>query len=142
MSGLARLVRRLRGVVSRSDTREIHDEMQLHLDLLAEEYRAGGLSEAEARARASREFGNEVRLAERTREVSTLPWLEGVLKDISYGTRQLRRTPLVTLLAILSLAIGIGASTAVFSIVNALVLRTLPVTEPHRLAAVSLAITK
>jgi predicted permease len=134
----ARLVRRLRGVVARAGGRDVNDELQLHLDLLAEEYRAEGLSDADARARAQREFGNPTRLAEQTREVSTVPWIESALKDVAYGLRQLRRQPLVTTLAVVSLAIGIGANTAVFSIVNGLALRTLPVPAPERLAALSL----
>jgi predicted permease len=138
MNRFRRLVRRLSGVVSRADSRDVTDELQLHLDLLAEEYRADGLSDIEARARARRAFGNPTRLAEQTREISTVPWIEGVLKDIAYGLRQLRRQPLVTTLAVMRLAIGIGANTAVFSIVNGLVLRTLPVPEPERLAALSL----
>ncbi len=138
MGHFGRLLRRLRGVVSRGDGRDVTDELQLHLDLLADEYRTDGLSDVDARARARREFGNPTRLAEQTREVSTVPWIEGVLKDIAVGLRQLRRQPLVTTLAVMSLAIGIGANTAVFSIVNGLALRTLPVPEPERLAALSL----
>ena len=134
MGRFGRLVRRLRGVVSRIDGRDVTDELQLHLDLLAEEYRADGLSDVDARARARRAFGNPTRLAEQTREVSTVPWIEGVLKDIAFGLRQLRRQPLVTTLAVMSLAIGIGANTAIFSVVSALLLKPLPYPDPDRLA--------
>lgn len=138
MGPIGRLGRRLRGVVSQTESRDVRDELQLHLDLLTEEYRADGLSHVDARARAERDFGNPTRLAERTREVGTVPWLEGLLKDVTFGARQLRRHALITTLAVASLAIGLGASTAVFSIVNALVLRPLPVPDPQRLAALTL----
>ena len=112
--------------------------MDLHLDLLAEEFRDQGFSELEARRRAERAFGNRTRTVELTRAVTTLPWLESLLNDVVYGARQLRRSPAVTILAVASLAVGIGANTAVFSIVDALVLRSLPVPAPDRLAALSL----
>lgn len=138
MAWLRRFGRRLRGVFARHDHRDVRAEMELHLDLLTEEFREQGLTEGEARRRATRTFGNRTRVVERTREVTTWPWIEGLLKDVVFGARQLRRRPAVSLLAFASLAIGIGANTALFSIVDALVLRSLPVPEPDRLAALSL----
>jgi putative ABC transport system permease protein len=135
---LRRYARRLRGVFSSANERAVRDELDLHVDLLADEFRDQGFSEVEARRRADRVFGNRTRTVELTRAVTTLPWLESVLNDVVYGARQLRRSPAVTILAVVSLAIGIGANAAVFSIVNALVLRSLPVPAPDRLAALSL----
>lgn len=134
---LTRLRLRLRALLSRRHDREVQDELALHIDLLADEYRQQGLPEDEARARAHREFGNVTRLGETVHEVSTFPWLEGVLRDIAYAGRELRRSRGVTMVAVLSLALGIGANTAIFSIVNALMLRELPVAEPRRLAALA-----
>lgn len=138
MTWLRRCGRRLRGAFSRFGDRAVREKVDLHLDLLAEEFRDQGFSELEARRRAERAFGNRTRTVELTRAVTTLPWLESLLNDIVYGARQLRRSPAVTILAIASLAIGIGANSAVFSIVDALVLRSLPVPAPDRLAALSL----
>lgn len=135
---LARLRIRLRALLSREHDREVSDELQLHVDLLAEEYHHQGLSEAEARSRANREFGNLTRLRETVHEVSSFPWLEGVLRDVGYACRELRRSKGVTIVAVLSLALGIGANTAIFSIVNGLMLRTLPVADPQRLVALSI----
>jgi len=138
MTWLRRCGRRLRGAFSRFDDRAVRQEVDLHLDLLTEEFRDQGFSEVEARSRAERTFGNRTRAVELTRAVTTLPWLESLLNDVIYGARQLRRSPAVTILAVASLAVGIGANTAVFSIVDALVLRSLPVPAPDRLAALSL----
>jgi putative ABC transport system permease protein len=138
MTWLRRCARRLRGAFSRFDDRAVRHEVDLHLDLLAEEFRDQGFSELEARRRADRAFGNRTRTVELTRAVTTLPWLESLLNDVVYGARQLRRSPAVTILAVASLAIGIGANTAVFSIVDALVLRPLPVPASDRLAALSI----
>ncbi len=138
MTWLKQCGRRLRGVFSRFGDRAVREEVDLHLDLLAEEFRDQGFSELEARSRAERAFGNRTRTVELTRAVTTLPWLENLLSDVVYGARQLRRSRAVTILAVASLAVGIGANTAVFSIVDALVLRSLPVPAPDRLAALSL----
>lgn len=137
MPWLLRLVRRVRGLWHRGRPQEVADELAFHLDALTEQYEADGFSRADARAKATRDFGNAARVAEDTSGVWTLPWLEGLVRDAAVGGRHLRKHPLVSAFAVLSLALGIGANTAVFSIVDALLLKTLPVHEPERLAALS-----
>src|ERR1041384_6236266 len=85
------------------------------------------------RSRSSGSFGNLTAFQEQTREASTIVWLETLVQDLRYGVRQLRRTPLVTMAAMLSLALGIGANTAIFTLLNAVILRSLPVPVPGRL---------
>src|SRR5205814_3107295 len=67
------------------------------------------------------------------REASTIVWLETLLQDLRYGGRQLRRTPVLSIVAVLSLALGIGANTAIFTLIDAVMLQPLPVKEPNRL---------
>lgn len=135
---LTRLRLRLTALLSSTPAREVSEELQLHIDLLTDEYRAQGASEIEARARAVREFGNVTRLGESIHDVRSLPAVESWVRDLGYALRQLRRSPGVSAVAIVSLALGIGANTAIFSIVNGLIVRTLPVPDPQRLAALSI----
>lgn len=85
------------------------------------------------RSRSSGSFGNFTSIQDQTREASTIVWLETLVQDVRYGIRQLVRTPLISMVAVLSLTLGIGANTAVFTLVNAVTLRTLPVRDPGRL---------
>src|SRR6185437_15960984 len=82
---------------------------------------------------ALRKFGGVEQVKETYRERRGLPWIETLLRDLKYGLRMLRRSPGVTAVAILSLALGIGANTALFSVVDAVLLKTLPVADPERL---------
>lgn len=139
MKWLRRTWRRLRAALSSGDGSDVRDEVQLHLDLLTEEYRTTlGLSDVDARARAMRDFGRPVHVVERTREVTTFPTVESWLSDIVYAWRHLLSTAGVSALAIASLGLAIGAATALVTIVNALVLRPLPVPEPRSLVALTL----
>jgi putative ABC transport system permease protein len=116
--------------------KELNEEIEGHLTLAAREEMESGKKSRDAQSAARRELGNEGRVRELTREMWGWRWLENLAQDIRYGLRILRRNPGVTAVAILSLALGIGANTAIFSLLNAVVLRMLPVQEPERLVRV------
>ncbi|HEV3255132.1 MAG TPA: ABC transporter permease [Candidatus Acidoferrales bacterium] len=92
-----------------------------------------GMSPEEARYAALRKFGNVTRVQEETREVWSLVWLEDLLQDVSYGLRMLRKSPGFTAVAILTLALGIGANTAIFGFIDGALMRALPVSDPQNL---------
>ncbi len=131
------LAAKLRGLGGRrAADRQFDDEMHAHLRLLAERFIRQGMTPVEAEAAARRQFGNVALLQEDRREMQTIGWCETLWRDLRYGARQLRLHPLFTAVAVLSLALGIGANTAVFTLLDQLVLRRLPVDDPERLVMI------
>jgi putative ABC transport system permease protein len=114
-------------------SRDIARELESHLELEADEQRAAGLPPAEARHAARRALGSTALVAEQVRAVWTPPWLDALRRDLRYAVRSLRKNAGFAAVATLTLALGIGATTAIFTIVDALLLRPLPFTDPERL---------
>jgi MacB-like periplasmic core domain len=134
MKRLGELWRRLKFIFRRGKfQQELQEEMQFHLEMKARAVREAGLAPGEARAAAQRQFGNTLLLRETSREAWGWNMVETALQDVRYGFRQLRRSPGFTLVALLTLALGIGANTAVFTLMDAVMLKSLPVTDPQQL---------
>jgi len=112
---------------------ELARELQSDLDLEEEEQRERGLSPEEARYAARRAFGNPTLVRERTRAVWSRGWLEHLARDLKYGARTLRRSPAFSLVSVLVMALGLGATTSLFTIVRAVLLRPLPFRDPGKL---------
>src|SRR4029453_891498 len=113
----------------------VRDEVRFHRDRLIEDYIASGMDRREAERRAFLEFGNAATIEESVRDVRGR-WLDDLSKDLTYSFRTLRRAPAFTVVAVLSLALGIGANAAIFSLINAVMLRSLPVERPDRLVRI------
>ena len=127
MTAIRVLVARLLGTAGwRRRERELDDEVQAHLDLLASEHRQRGLSADDARRAARRDFGGMDQVKERVRDERGFMWLDALRRDVAYAVRTLLRTPAFTLAAVSTLALGIGATTAIFSVAHAALLRPLP----------------
>src|SRR5687768_9857156 len=129
-----------RAVLRRSQMeREMDEEMQFHLEARAADLMARGVPPAEAERRAREEFGDMVRWKEAGRESRGLRLVDEVRADLRYAARTLRRSPGFTVAAVVSLALGIGANTAIFSLLDVLVFKPLPVREPRTLVQIMTA---
>ena len=125
--------------LSRSErlAKDIDRELSFHIEERVDELVSSGMAESEARREATRRFGEPLRQRERTRDADVLAWLDTVLADVRYALRSLRGSPAFSVVAILSLALGIGANTAIFSLIDAVLLKPLPVHRPEELVRVT-----
>lgn len=117
---------------------ELDEELLFHIENLTESNIAKGMNAAEARRHARKAMEGFEQIKEECRDLRGIGWLENLARDVRYGLRMLRRSPVFTAVAILSLALGIGANSAIFSLVDTLLLRPLPVPKPEELRSVFL----
>jgi putative ABC transport system permease protein len=136
------LLARLRSFVaaffgSRRLEREMEEEWRFHVDSRADALVGEGLSRDEALKRSRAEFGDPLRWKESSREARGVIWIYDLAADLRYGLRQLRRAPVFAATAVVTLALGIGANTLAFSILNAVLVRELPYPDPDRIVLVN-----
>jgi predicted permease len=138
MAHLRVIAQRLAGVVFRRRMdRDLREEIQSHIDMETAENLRRGLEPREARKAALRRFGGVDKITETYRDRRGLPLLETTLQDLRYGARTLRKNPGFAFVAVIALALGIGATAAIFSVANAVLMRPLPFDKPERLMTIA-----
>lgn len=136
MSKLSEVWRRLPLLFSRRDLdRQLEEEIRIHLEMETQENIQAGMQPEEARQAAHRAFGNVALAKEATREVWGFPALESLAQDLRYSLRRIAAQPLYALVIVVTLGLCIGANTAVFNLLDSILLRPLPVPDPDRLVS-------
>src|SRR5262249_22631542 len=132
---LSKLITRLRALLRKSEMeRELDDELRYHIEEQTEQNIRLGIDPEEARYAARKAFGGVEQAKERSRDARGVRWIEDLCQDLRYGARMLVKNPGFTLIAVITLAVGIGADSAIFNLVSAFIIRPLPgVPEAGRL---------
>lgn len=117
----------------RFESDNLEAEMRFHREMRAAKLKRQGLGQSAAETEANLKFGNVTLLKERSKDMWGWNWLTDLAKDLKYTARMMRSNPLFTLIVIVTLALGIGANTAIFSVVNAVLYRNLPVHDPNQI---------
>lgn len=138
MTRLRAFLYRIRGLFLKNKLeRELDAEIQSHIEMQIDENKRSGMSDDEARYAALRLFGGVEQVKENYRDKRGLPLIDSIAQDVRYAIRMLIKTPVFTIVTVITLALGIGACTAVFSLINATTFKSLPVKDPHELIAFS-----
>ena len=139
-SSIRRAISRFRELFRQGESnREFSDEVETHLQLLTERFLRQGMNRKEAAGAARRQFGNSTLLEQRQREARVWPWILTVFNDVRYAMRILAKSPGITAIAVASLALGIGANTAIFTVAKAALFDALAVPHPEQLRLLAYA---